>query len=72
MGLIAYASGEAVLAARAAGASDWWIITRHLLPNNASHIIVVATLAIPYMILGETALSLPWCPVATPPNPEPE
>ena len=46
-----------VLAARAAGASDWWIITRHLLPNNASHIIVVATLAIPYMILGETALS---------------
>lgn len=46
-----------VLAARAAGASDWWIIGRHLLPNNASHIIVVATLAIPYMILGETALS---------------
>jgi len=46
-----------VLAARAAGASHWWIITRHLLPNNASHIIVVATLAIPYMILGETALS---------------
>ena len=45
------------LAARAAGASDWWIITRHLLPNNASHIIVIATLAIPYMILGETALS---------------
>ena len=46
-----------VLAARAAGASHWWIIARHLLPNNASHIIVVATLAIPYMILGETALS---------------
>jgi peptide/nickel transport system permease protein len=45
------------LAARAAGGSDWWIITRHLLPNNASHIIVIATLAIPYMILGETALS---------------
>jgi peptide/nickel transport system permease protein len=45
------------LAARAAGGSDWWIITRHLLPNNASHIIVIATLAIPYMILSETALS---------------
>jgi peptide/nickel transport system permease protein len=45
------------LAARAAGASDWWIISRHLLPNNLSHIIVIATLAIPYMILGETALS---------------
>ena len=46
-----------ILAAKAAGAGDWWIITRHLLPNNASHIIVIATLAIPYMILGETALS---------------
>lgn len=46
-----------VLAARAAGASDWWIMARHLIPANASHIIVVATLAIPYMILGETALS---------------
>jgi peptide/nickel transport system permease protein len=45
------------LAAKAAGAGDWWIIRQHLLPNNASHIIVVATLAIPSMILGETALS---------------
>jgi peptide/nickel transport system permease protein len=45
------------LAAKAAGAGDWWIIGQHLLPNNASHIIVVATLAIPSMILGETALS---------------
>lgn len=45
------------MAAKAAGASDWWIISRHLLPNNASHIIVIATLAIPGMILGETALS---------------
>ena len=45
------------LAAKAAGGSSWWVITRHLLPNNASHIIVIATLAIPYMILGETALS---------------
>jgi peptide/nickel transport system permease protein len=45
------------LAAKAAGASDWWIIFYHLLPNNLSHIIVIATLAIPYMILGETALS---------------
>jgi peptide/nickel transport system permease protein len=44
-------------AALGAGASDWWVISRHLIPNNASHIIVIATLAIPYMILGETALS---------------
>lgn len=46
-----------VLAARAAGGNNWWIIARHLLPANASHIIVIATLAIPYMILAETALS---------------
>ncbi len=46
-----------VLAARAAGGNDRWIIMRHLLPANASHIIVIATLAIPYMILAETALS---------------
>jgi len=45
------------LAAKAAGGGDWWVISRHLIPNNASHIIVVATLAIPGMILAETALS---------------
>jgi peptide/nickel transport system permease protein len=45
------------LAAKAAGGGDWWVISRHLIPNNASHIIVVATLAIPSMILAETALS---------------
>lgn len=46
-----------VKAAQAAGASHWHIITRHLLPCSYSHIIVIATLAIPGMILGETALS---------------
>ena len=45
------------LAAKAGGGSDWWVISRHLIPNNASHIIVVATLAVPSMILAETALS---------------
>jgi peptide/nickel transport system permease protein len=45
------------MAAYTAGGSDWWIIFRHMIPNNASHIIVVATLSIPGMILGETALS---------------
>ncbi|GDX41151.1 peptide ABC transporter permease [Armatimonadota bacterium] len=46
-----------VLAARAAGASHWYILMRHLLPTAYSHIIVIATLSIPGMILGETALS---------------
>ncbi len=30
---------------------------RHMLPNFTSHIITTATLAVPGMILGETALS---------------
>lgn len=46
-----------VTAARYANCSDWRIISRHLLPNTLSHIIVIATTAIPGMILGETALS---------------
>lgn len=45
------------LAARLAGASEWRIITRHLLPSFASHLIVSITLSIPGMILGETTLS---------------
>lgn len=48
---------DAVLAARAAGAGHWHILTRHLLPSSYGHIIVISTLAIPGMILGETALS---------------
>ena len=46
-----------VLAARVAGASDGAIIARHLLPGFLSYLVVNITLAIPGMILGETALS---------------
>ena len=46
-----------VTAARCAGASDSWLIFRHLLPSTMSYLIVAITLAIPGMILGETALS---------------
>ena len=55
--VLAYREEEFVLAARLAGASDRWIIGRHLLPATFSHIIVIATLALPNMILAETALS---------------
>jgi peptide/nickel transport system permease protein len=44
-------------AALLAGASQRRIMWRHLLPSFMSHIIVSITLAIPGMILGETALS---------------
>jgi peptide/nickel transport system permease protein len=46
-----------VTAARLDGASDFRIIVRHMVPNFLSHIIAAATLAIPGMILAETALS---------------
>jgi peptide/nickel transport system permease protein len=48
---------EYVLAAQSFGASDRRIITRHLIPGTMSHLIVVTTLAIPGIILFETALS---------------
>nr|NIS41005.1 ABC transporter permease [Desulfuromonadales bacterium] len=44
-------------AAQLMGASPSRIIGRHLLPSFTSHLIASATLAIPNMILGETALS---------------
>lgn len=48
---------EYVLAARSAGASDFRLMFRHLLPGTLSHVIVIVTLMIPGMILAETALS---------------
>ncbi len=46
-----------VVAARLMGARDTRIVFRHMLPSFTSHIITTATLAVPAMILGETALS---------------
>jgi peptide/nickel transport system permease protein len=48
---------EYVLAARSFGASHTRIMFRHLMPATMSHVIVIATLAVPGMILAETALS---------------
>jgi peptide/nickel transport system permease protein len=44
-------------AAELMGARPSRIIARHLVPNFTSHLIASATLSIPSMILGETALS---------------
>ena len=46
-----------VIAARLDGAASARIIFRHMLPSLTSHIIASLTLAIPLMILAETALS---------------
>jgi len=45
------------LAARIAGATEGRVIMKHLLPSFLSYLTVSLTLAIPYMILGETSLS---------------
>lgn len=48
---------EYVRAAEMMGAKPGRVIRKHLLPNFMSHLIASATLSIPAMILGETALS---------------
>ncbi|MDQ6672539.1 MAG: ABC transporter permease [Chloroflexota bacterium] len=55
--VLALREEEFVLAAQLVGASDARIIIRHLIPSVAGHIIVISTLAIPGMILAETALT---------------
>ncbi|HEU5317903.1 MAG TPA: ABC transporter permease [Chloroflexota bacterium] len=55
--VLAYRQLDYIAAARLAGSSHLRTIVTHMLPNAASHIIVVATLAVPGSILGETALS---------------
>jgi len=57
---------EYVLAARTMGASHLRIILRHLLPNAATPLIVVASAAVPQMIVLEAALS--FLGVGMPPN----
>ncbi|WP_162798373.1 ABC transporter permease [Sulfitobacter sp. SK011] len=44
-------------AARVSGASNFRILTQHILPNAAAPIIVQATVSVSYAILGEASLS---------------
>lgn len=46
-----------VLSARAAGATDGWIIRHHVLPNTLTPAIVQAAIIVPSFILSEAALS---------------
>ena len=46
-----------VVAAKIAGVSDAKIIAKHLVPGFISYLVVATTLAIPGMILAETAMS---------------
>jgi peptide/nickel transport system permease protein len=55
--LLSLREEDYAMAAQAAGASESRIIFKHLLPGFTSHLIVSITLAVPGMILAETALS---------------
>ncbi len=55
--LLSLREEDYAVAARLLGASHGRIIFRHLVPGFTSHIIVSLSMAIPGMILGETALS---------------
>ena len=55
--LLALREEDYVLAAQLMGARPQRIIGRHLVPGFMSHLIATATISIPTMILGETALS---------------
>jgi peptide/nickel transport system permease protein len=46
-----------VRAAEAAGASRWWVVRRHLVPNVSSTVITNATLLVPAAILAEAGLA---------------
>ncbi len=48
---------EYVLAAKVVGQSDFKIVTKHLIPNTITYLVVVSTLSIPGMILGESSIS---------------
>jgi peptide/nickel transport system permease protein len=55
--LLAVREEDFATAAVLMGAKPAYVIRKHLLPAFTSHLIVSATLSIPRMILGETALS---------------
>ncbi len=55
--LLALREEDFAVAAQLMGATPTRIIGKHLLPSFTSHLIASVTLAVPSMILGETALS---------------
>ena len=55
--VLAIRRSDYIYAAEVSGASSLRIIFQHIIPNVLSHIIVIATLSIPIMIIGEAAFS---------------
>lgn len=55
--VFAIRKSDYIYAAEISGASTKRVIFVHIIPNVSSHIVITATLSIPVMILGESALS---------------
>ena len=55
--ILSYRQEDYVMAAKLAGHSDWYIMFKHLIPAATSHIVVIATLSVPQLILVESSLS---------------
>ncbi len=54
--MLSLAEREYVTAARTLGASNWRIVTRHMLPNTLGPVIVAFAFGIPFAIFAEAAL----------------
>jgi peptide/nickel transport system permease protein len=55
--VLAIREEEFVLASQLSGAGDGWVVFRHLIPAVFGHIIVIATIQMPRMIIAESTLS---------------
>lgn len=56
--VLSFKEREFIEASRAAGASNWYIIRRHLLPNSAGPMLVALSLGVVGAIVSEATLSL--------------
>ncbi len=54
---LTYREKDFVMSARALGATDWKIITQHILPNALSPLLISFTIAVPSAIFAEAGLS---------------
>ena len=68
-GVLSLQGKEFLEAARSLGASDLYIMSRHILPNVLPSVLVMATLGVGYAILGAASLSFLGLGVQ-PPTPE--
>ncbi len=55
--VLSYREEDFIMAAKSSGCGTWYILTRHLIPMTMSHVIVVMTINLPWLIVLESSLS---------------